>query len=79
MMSMAEYILKLRGHIKKVLRRKQELRIIAYGLYQPKEPMSTWMPNPLDRLDSGVTSDEDMLATWQKALKRHDERAQSKD
>lgn len=78
-MSMAEYILKLRGYIKSVLRRKQEVRVMAYPLYAPKEPMTQWMPNPLDALDDGGFDVDEMMEAWNLAQQRHDQRTEDKD
>lgn len=78
-MSMAEYILKLRGYIKGVLRQKQDVRIVAYLLAAPKEPMTQWWPNPLDSMDDGGFDVNEMMDAWNKAIDRHDQRAEDKD
>lgn len=77
-MSMAEYILKLRGYIKSRLRHKQDIRALAYVTAAPKEPMTTWWPNPLDTED-GYLDESDMMDAWMKANKRHDQRTENKD
>lgn len=78
-MSMAEYILKLRGYIKSTLRRKQDVRAIAYLLAAPKEPITQWWPNPLDGTESEGFDVNEMMDSWNKAQERHDQRAEDKD
>lgn len=78
-MSMAEYILKLRGYIKRTLRQKQDVRLIAYFLAAPKEPITQWMPNPLDGIESDEFDVNEMIEAWNIAQNRHDQRAEDKD
>lgn len=75
-MSFAEYILKLRGHIKRTLRHKQDVRLIAYLIARPNEPITSWWPNPLDGDSDGLDVNE-MMDAWSKAIQRHDQRTEN--